>query len=274
MVKTRVILFLVGLGLAFGQYALVQSSPNEVLAVVLHVLGSILLLAAMGIFTLSFIEVGVSPQGELCFNPNNPFWKLMKFVYEGVWKDRNSLCKSYWLFAFILLFGAFILGVIGVVLYGIVTELIPNTVTVIQEEGILAVVKPVAIGIGVIVAFFGIIVLFVNLALKHLWLKRLLQVLGWIILVTVLFLAFVFGPIHSIQDNQDVTTSEAIPIYLKWVGITLGSIAAAVLLIWAAFKYLPMLRNTWLGQIILAIKRNLCPSLVACPIAGKQQVQV
>ncbi|MEK7090578.1 MAG: hypothetical protein AAB930_03245, partial [Patescibacteria group bacterium] len=75
-------------------------------------------------------------------------------------------------------------------------------------------------------------------------------------------------PIYLIHDHYVIGYGASALIYLKWIGVGLAVIAGAVLLIWAAFKYLPALKNTWVGYALLAAKKELCPQLIACPVSA------
>lgn len=200
MIRMRVILLMVALAFVYGQYWIFTTPMGIFLQISFHALDAAFLLAAAGILFFSFFQIDITPQGELCYNPNNFWWKAMSEFWDGVWKDKNSLCKAYWL------------------------------------------------------TFFLICI----------WL------IAFAIIAAVLALVIAFPPM-TISEKLDIGIIDAIWIELKWIGISLVSITGAVGLIWAAFRFIPLLKNTWLGQVFRIMKRKFCPTLIACPLPGSEK---
>lgn len=260
----RVILLALVAFLGYGQYWLLESNfKNQALPIILHIVGTILWIAAASILFFSFLRVGTTSDGQLCFNPNNPYWKLMRKFWGDAWGDRISLCKSYWLTVAFVAASSYISAMAGVMLYGL-TKLAFEIAKAPAKFGKEARASVPALGWFVVIAVLLVLVVLFCIwatkklpALKYLW----YGILG--VFVAGMLVAF---PIFLIVDYQRITVSAASLIYLKWAGIVVGVMALAALVIVAAFKYLPAIRNTWLGQLLKAAEGELCPILVACPL--------
>src|SRR6185312_10615100 len=91
--------------------------------------------------------------------------------------------------------------------------------------------------------------------LEYVWVTLGIVIVAFVIVVL---------PICEIHENRQVSYASASGLYGEWaVGIVLA-VGAVVLIVAAAFRYFPALRDTWLGQIFATIKGPLCPTLVAC----------
>src|SRR6267154_4062910 len=122
LVRMRVILFALGGVLVYLQNFIATStavaavkdshSSTSDLRPLLQSLDGILLLAAIVIFVFSFVRIK-RDGGELCYDPNNFYWKLMKEAYGNTWGDRVSLCKSYWLTVWLIALPSAVLTLIA-----------------------------------------------------------------------------------------------------------------------------------------------------------------
>ena len=259
MLRTRAILLALSAALSYGQYVLLESNLNEGLRYVLHGAGVILSLAAISILLFSFVRIGRTADGQPCFDPLNPYWKLMREFFGETWGDRIRLCKSYWLTVMFISLCVAVLAIVAAVVLG-------SGWTILQAVKVPGKV-PLVLGIvvGIVVASMGLVAFGTWLTEKFPKIKYLWGTLG--VALAVAFL--VIMPIGTIRNNRDVSVATASSIYMVWLVGIVAAIGAVVFLIWAVFKYLPVLKNTWLGQLFGAIIGQFCPTLVACP-CGKQ----
>ena len=258
MVRMRLILAAIVTSLGYFQYTILQhgfSGP----VIVLDICAGILLLSAASILLFSFFRVDVMPDGRLCYNPDNPYWKLMGLVYPESFKSAVSLCRAYWatvgllaLVAGLLIFASAAIFIISMIFYAAYTDL--NKFAIVL--GFMALIVLCVFIIGGLIELLGWI------EEKKPWFENVNSALR----IIVLFAFVVALPIFLISLEYTISYGAAALIYLKWVGIGISVIAGTILLIWAAFRYLPALKNTWAGYVLQLAKKELCPQLAACPI--------
>ncbi len=102
--RTRLLLLFVVLLTIAGQVFLLKSGLGIVLKFVIHVADGILLASALTMLFFSFFRVGITANGELCYNPNNPYWGVMGWYCENIldyldnpFQEEVSLCKAFWI---------------------------------------------------------------------------------------------------------------------------------------------------------------------------------
>ena len=267
----RLILAAIAIGLGYIQYLLPQYGfrfEMESWGPLLHIVLDILLLATASILIFSFFRVDVMPDGQLCYNPNNPYWKLMKYFYSQSFKSRISLCKAYWATVGLLTLGAVILLIFGALLT------IVGTLSYTVYDAAYNLNKDSAVGLGLL----GIMILCIFI------IGGVCKLLGWFeeklpwfeyvnvaLRIIILFAVGVALPIYAIHAYYVISYGAAALVYLKLVGLGTVTIAGVVFLIWAAFKYFPIFKNTWVGYILRLAKKELCPQLIACPVTTNRQ---
>lgn len=282
MNKTRGLLSLVALLTIIGQVFVFNSHLANGWKFLLHVSDGILLLSALTMLLFSFFRVGITASGEICYNPDNWYWKTMKgfsdFLYSPYsspfYQGKVSLCKAFWLTVIagfmVTIFLMFAVGFIVLLWH------------IYWKFGLL---KIIFTGLG-IVAFTGVIIgtivgtVFISKKIEVQYcqivddkprLRNAMEIIRSILLNFVLFglifFMIVVMPIIVIMEEAKVSLYIAIIYYaVGIVGLAL-TIGGACLLIWSIFSYLPkVMRGSMLGQFLSAKKKQFCPTLVACSV--------
>lgn len=247
MARTRVILALLISGLVLGEYCLAVSGLEIYWRVVLHGFGALLMLVAAFMLTCSFFRVDTLPNGELCYNPSNPFWRAIESFYSKVedWNGKISLCAAYWTVVCMSIVYVMIAVILAGFAYTLYTE----------KLGKLAPIMGFVFG-GVLVA------LAVAAAVAFL-LGKLINKFPWTaypLLGSFFVGIFIIFPIAMIQKGAEVPVSTASGYY----GLGVLALAVAIGLGILAFKYIKVLRNTALGMFFASAKEKVCPMLTAC----------
>lgn len=264
MLRMRVILMAITVGLGYIQYLLPQYGlPFEIgyPGILLHLALDILMISAACIFLFSFFKVDITPDGRVCYKPNNPYWKIM--VYLKIFDSSVSLCRAYWITVGLVTVMAIILAMCAVLL-AIISGLSYTAYDAAFNQNMNS-----AAALG----YFGLIIALTS-ALVYLtkflgWLEEKMSWFEYVntaLIIIVLCAVTVALPIFTIAVKDEIGYGEAALVYCKWIGISALGVGGAILLIWGAFKYLPVLKNTWMGYIFRSIKKEFCPQLVACPI--------
>jgi len=237
-----------------GNYVLLgRDWPNWV-TIPLHVLLSIGILTECAILFFSCFRVKPMGNGELCYDPENLWWKMMRSFWKGQWPDKIKICKSNWLtytfISFFLLCIALVVAMIAVVVMLFYSLYVDPWITLACMGVILAV--------GLICRFCE------YLSDRSEIVDRVFSVLGIGLFVCFVLFAAVIMPILGLHVEFHLSILEAVGRYL----IVIGFIAGVVGLVYAVFrfKFFKGLKNTWFGQYV---DKNLCPELVACPLDGK-----
>lgn len=278
MNKTRGLLLLVTLLTLAGQILILHSHLHNNLQFTLHVADGILLLSALTMLLFSFFRVGVTACGDLCYNPDNWYWKTMKEFSDSLYApysspfDRGevSLCKAFWLTVFAV-FMVIVLSALAVSLFILLWD-------VYWKFGLL---KIILFAFG-IVAFIGVIIgiVFASEKVKVQYdqivddkprlrnaMETIGNILGVLLFIDLIFFIVVVVPVIIIMEKAKVSLYVAVIYYLIGVfGLTL-TIGGAWLLIWGTFWYLPrVMRGSVLEQFLSAKKKQFCPTLVACKL--------
>lgn len=264
--RMRLILAVIAFGLGYAQYLLPQYGiPFETgyWGMFLHIAIDVLLLTTVCILIFSLFKVDETPDGRICYNPDNPYWRIMG--YFDFFDSEVSLCRAYWTTAGLVTATAFVMAALSTFLLMVGGfSYIAYDATFNRDQNSAAVLGYLGMAIILIIAitylckFFG-------------WLE---EKLPWFEYVNITLKIFVFCaitmalPIFFIAINYNISYGAAVLIYLKWLGVIALGTGGAVLLTWTAFKYLPILNNTWVSYIFRSAKRELCPQLVACPIGN------
>lgn len=239
-----------------GNYLLLGRDWPSWVMIPLHILLSIGILTECAILFFSCFRVKPMDNGELCYDPENFWWKTMKKFYGDHWSDRIKICKSNWLtygfvtvFLFCFAMASGLLFCIGAIVYGIFAD--P-----------LSAAKIAGMAIGVLTVFAIVSYLGGYWAGKSELTERIFEVVVGVVVCFILLMGGVFGPVFWIGEHYETSIFGSVGIYFLYI---LG-IVGAVALVYGLFKVCKSLKNTWLGHYI---DENLCPELVACPLEGK-----
>lgn len=268
LLRMRTMLGLIAGALLYGQRLIVRSthlanfgSKHEDMRPFFHGADAILFLAAVIVCGFSFVRIK-RVGGELCYDPSNPYWRLMKWSYGKEWGDRVSLCKSYWLTVWLL--GGPSVVVVSLTCFAVfvVPEIYHEICKDPYEAG-----KSALLAIGGIGALTTVVGFCAWLTSKASWLGYVWASVGVVMAVG----SLVVLPIGTIAHDRQITISSASGIYSEWVSLIIGCGALLALLIWAAFRFIPWLAHTWLGQMLGVLKDKICPTLVACQCPQSQE---
>ncbi len=265
IVRMRIILAFLAGALLFGQSAIVNWSAMAAvrnhdgstsdIRPLFHAVDGILFLAAVIIFTFSFVRIK-RDGGELCYDPANPYWRFMKWSYGDGWGERVSLCKSYWLTVWLLFFPS--AGVTFITLF--VIFVLPSAWRDFVKDPLRALLCGAEL-VGLVAAATVLLTAAAWLTTKAKWLNYV-----WITLALCLAIGVaIVMPINAIASTRQISVTAASGVYSEYIAGIIGAGALLAGLIWGAFKFIPWLRNTWLGQLLGALKDRICPTLVACP---------
>ncbi len=280
MNKTRGLLSLVALLTIAVQVFILHSHLSNVWRFTLHVADGIPLFSALTMLLFSFFRVGVMADGELCYNPDNWYWKTMAWFYDPLYfplsspfeRGKVSLCKAFWLtvFAILIIIG---LSVLAFVLVSLIWD-------AYLKFGLLKMILTVvliATGVAALLgACYGLSVGEDKIKNKYYQavadrprLRNAAETTGDILMpiiaIGVLFSLTVVMPILVIMDIAKVPLYTAIVYYLVGVAGLALTVGGAAFLIWLIFKYLPrIIGNTVLGQFLAAKKKRFCPTLTRC----------
>lgn len=268
MNKMRAIVFMFLCLLGYGYYFLLSHELNPVaLKVGLYSVMGIFSSAFVIILLSSFFRIKKSPNGILCYDPQNLYWRVMKSIWANRWDTKVSLCKMFWLTIAAILGGLMYIVVVAVCIvfigalgvggyfllkYASVLNVMFWSLGIVSGLGILAVIS----------------------YLVYLWMRtfsfKTREMIGIIASVVFLGFALVGLPIGVIIENGH-SLSQAIFLYLKWTSIIVGVLVGTCFLIAYAIKYIPMLKDTFLGIVYTAIKTKTCPILYECSFEGKNK---
>lgn len=93
MAKLRALLMVFMTACAVSGYKFVYSGWQPLLTEALTIVVGILFFVAFFVLVLSFLNMEVTPEGELSYDPNNFFWSCLEEIGGG---SLNNLCKLYW----------------------------------------------------------------------------------------------------------------------------------------------------------------------------------
>ncbi len=279
MNKMRGLLLFVALLTITGQIIILNTHLHSVWRFVLHVGDGILLISALIMLMFSFFRVGITASGELCYNPDNWYWKTIAWFYDVLDVSTNpfgrgkvSLCTAFWLTVLAI---SMVVASLGG------TVLISNTLWELYLKfGLLKIILVTLGTIAVLALFVGglygtitatdkISHKFYQVVTDKPRLRNAVEAIGNVLqilfLIGILFLFLVILPIMAIMDSFKVSLHTAIIYYLIGVAGLSLTIGGVILLIWFLFKYLPRIAsNTVLGQFLLAKKKDFCPTLTRC----------
>lgn len=220
-----------------------------------YILDSTLLLAAVNILFFSCFKIHIAPDGRFCYDPNNPYWKFMRSLYTSWWGEKISLCRSFW----ITVHCELVILLVIAVCYTAYDFIMWATGQTFSE--LLNVGKIFAIA-GAFIALFSLTIFYLGkLTDRFPWMKYVWYCGAGAGLVGL----FVVLPIFVMLDEGFLLRA-AILTYLKWAGMIGGTGVAVFGLVWTAFRYIPALRNTWLGLTLLTLKSKACLTLYECPV--------
>ncbi|PIR69368.1 MAG: hypothetical protein COU47_03290 [Candidatus Niyogibacteria bacterium CG10_big_fil_rev_8_21_14_0_10_46_36] len=219
---------------------------------------TLLFVSAFIIFVSSFMQVGMLPNGQLCYNPNNWYWRVMDSIWGNGWGDTVSLCKAYWrtvetiiLGMLVAVIAAFLIGVVPAIVYAFIKD----------ARSSLMVTGGV---IGALSFIIGMI-----------WLDNKYSWFGYVwktVVALILFGLLVVFPSMEIMQERGILFWPALLVYLKYAGLIVGSVVAAIAVIVGcvagAIYATPALRNSVVWQGYSFVKEETCPILVSCPTAG------
>lgn len=220
-----------------------KTSRLESLYFVVSALAGLAVIAGLTVFALTFAGAKVEA-GRLCFNPDNIIHKLTLANLKG----GSSLCGTTW-GVFWVIFGAVFVVAIAFGAVAFVIKLASDG-QLLKIAGLLA---------GLLLAC-GVVVFLISLTPK--FIQKIMVGICLAALAVFAVVAFVVLPIKEIAKQNALPVSGAVPIYLSYVYLGLVGIALIVGVVWAAFKFLPGLKNTWLGKLVA----GLCPVVITCPV--------
>lgn len=204
--------------------------------------------AALAMLICSFFRVNVAPDGRLIYDPQNPYWRLMRKLWKEDWKDQISLCSAFWKTWFFF-FGSIVISFLVYMLGVIIWKEGFNGLLV----GMAKVAGPIFAVVGGIFAFAYIITW---LTKRGGWTRKV----GNILTAAFAILTCTIFPICLLMYGNDPRPfSAALWAYLSFIGVVVAGLGA-----FAGVCYLvSKTPNTLLGQFLLALKNKLCPFLYA-----------
>lgn len=267
MIKARIILGILAAAIVGLQFPLANLNLPDKWNYATEGASVVLFVAAVSIIIFSFFRVHETLTGDLCFDGSNPLWKLMLFFESTEERPLKSmsLCGTYWLTVLAIVLASFVIALVSF----FAAVVIPDLWHAFMEDPKTA-LKTIGIIVVCLIALAVITFAIATLCQKYprfgkvFAITALAGVIGF-----VLFVATVL-PVMDIQTKRHISTPAAIEIYLHYAAYTVSALAIAILLIFAAFKYVPILKNTWLGRIFGMLKKNFCPQLMACNHASEE----
>lgn len=231
----------------------------------------VFILSGAGIipFMASFTRAHIEPDGSICFNTNNWYWKLMIGFFGKDFMLDNRGCLNYWLTGVAFMVFSIIGLIVLIISYGIFNLLKWAYITPGYE-----IANDVASGLPIVgiiaVVFFaclGLCICAQLLVKRHKIFEVIFDVVMAILLTLVIGFIAVFIPIDIISISHDKTFGAASILYLRYVALGILGLIAMAALAWAAFKFLPMLKNHWLGQLI---QDKVCVRVTTCSTEDTQ----
>ena len=263
MFMTRFLLALEVVVMFFAQRFVVSTHWDQGIIIVLNAFFVTLMMTGIVLFLFSLVQVDKTPTGALCFNPRNPYWRFMKWIYPSVWGSKMSLCKTHWLTELI---------VMGVTLVSTLSyiALQAGAWAVLKLGGIIALML-FMLGVAVCCSvWFGTgletVCRFVG---KTQWYQRHERALKTCIAVGAA-LTVVGGVTAFIAYDLAVDLFTALLIFLNAVVMAMWLLAAVVVFICALVYCIATLEdtklftNTAFGQFARSAKERLCPTLYEC----------
>jgi len=243
--------------------------------VLVFVVPFMLFAGALTMFVATFCGIRITPDGKLCYNPDNFWWKWMSRFYGDSWGTEVAFCKAYW-FTDLFLLIVFIISIFVAILATFFVVVGSDVITVVKT-GTMADSSPflfifiILAGIAVYVSCAA------YLSFRESWLQWVGgAMLGVLVVAICVAVIYTFGvyPVSVTMEEQSIALGEALLIYGKIIGILIGGMAAAVGFCFAAYKFVmwllftifPKLRNTWIGKFYLWIHDELCPIVTECKI--------
>lgn len=271
MKKTRVILALIGLSsltiFAFCFYYIAWLwSPQETgflntakgatLSVVL-LLTPFTFLSSATMFGFSFFRVRELPDGRLSYDPSNPYWKLMRKIFDF---EKISLCSAFWMTAFVIF-----LASAGILLSVIVSLFVwsayagdmpkdfwPKFLNALFKGA--SWVSAIGLSLFAVCRIDGWRKGAENRNLKRFYgFLEWLIALVWIVVVPFILMTYVSG--------YDFT--KALVEYLKGAGMFVGVAAAILFLGFAVICIYNFPDDSLIKRFWRAFKEKYCPILVA-----------
>jgi hypothetical protein len=251
MVKTRILLGLIAFVLALTStliYLTGLPSNWPTLAALMYISSFFLLPASLVMLTFSMFRVSTTPEGELAYDPGNPYWKLMKKCWKSEWTDNITLCKAFWLTVF---------SVGALMVTCLLIFLISFLVYVSLAKGLkpLEWVMMLKI-IGGAILFFGPLFLagYLQDTKQDKLRERILAI--WALMF------FVILPVPLIMLAKRASFQDAFLTYVIGIGLVIlcaaGFFAALAGLAWLLSKT----EDSILARYLAALKQQFCPTLV------------
>lgn len=262
MIRTRVMLFALASALGYGQYLVFQSDFSAFPRILLHVVFSTLWISAITIFSFSFMRTAKNPDGQLGFNPENPFWRIMSRTGIYGWGNRVSLCKAYKdTFLTFVLFELFVLAV-GLFVFSLIMLVIGFIKDPIASLGLLLV------GITSLGLFIGYMLFSSRMHDKFSRFKYLENSFFAALIIT----AIIFLLSAYFVEFRNTSVGAAIIIAAAILAVFAAVVGVAAMIVKWAFRRLPVLRDTWISQVLGTAKDWFCPTLVALPKSSQTAV--
>jgi hypothetical protein len=224
------------------------------------------LLAALGIFLLSFIHGHQTDRGTVCFNPDSILCKLLPGLKSGM-----RLCGTYWVLVVEIL-GLIIVAVL--IAFNILFT-IPEFIEIVRESTLSGVIEKI---MDLFSDFFGflvkvspsiaaflvpmiiLVIIAVELYKRYKWAQWLFPILA-----VALGISAIVGFLVLIIV-EEVGWIETSMILVKGVVMVTSVVALAAGIIWLAYRYWPALRDSLLGQVIRSIHNELCITIEECKV--------
>jgi hypothetical protein len=206
---------------------------------------SVLSLSASTILAFTFFRVTETYEGDYCFDPENAFWRFMEQLYESNWGSCVSLCKAFWLTAFVLALCALYIFTVGALIY-------------------LFYVSPKALWLLPVSALsIGTLVVVQKAATKYLWISKAAAAL--LLFGVLAFYGFAgYKAVVALMVKYHCSALLAALILLGYILAFSATIAAMFGIVTLAFYIVPQLKETQLGRIVKAFKQKTCPVLYVC----------
>lgn len=277
MTKVRILLFLVLSAIATGIYYSYVASGHVTyrlygryvyvnwpyLAITANVVFSVLFVAALFVLLSTFFQVHRDATGRYYYDRQNFWWSLMNRVWWLDWENRISLCKAFWL---TVVFEGIVLFLLAAAVFAaaIVVWVVCNAhrLAYVSRGDLRLLVTVLAVCAGLLGFFY-----FLS------WLSgtgKAGEYAAKAVVTAILATILVFAPIALLTTGRDqLPLLLAILMYLRVVAAFIGLPVAAI---WAGHKYIfknipalvsRLLKDTAIGQYLLAMKDGLCPLLEA-----------
>lgn len=233
-----------------------------------------LMITGVNMLLFSFVRVDKTPTGALCFNPKNPYWRLMKWIYPKHWGKQMSLCRTHWMTELV-----------------VVTTIAALMVLFFAwQAGLWASLKIVA-AIVLIAVFFALVIIFgvgagtvvekvFSFVGQTMWYRRhkiVIDKFG----IGGTALAVILCPSFLTMKDYGLDFVTALLVVFKYIVFGIWSLAGVVgailCILWICARFVDFVGSsaafveTSFGQTIAGIKNNLCPTVYECSINTNQK---